>query len=90
MKKTNKLWLALLLSVLVAALLAVGFTAAAEDPTVVDQGYCGGEGDGTNLMWVLTSDNTLTVSDDGEMMDRFSSNPAPWYSRCSDVQTVVI
>ena len=34
MKKTNKLWLALLLTVLVAALLAVGFTAAAEEPTL--------------------------------------------------------
>ncbi len=36
MKKTNKLWLTLLLALLVAALVAVGLTAAAEDaPTIV-------------------------------------------------------
>ena len=71
MKKTNKLWLALLLTVLVAALLAVGFTAAAEGetPEIVESGYCGGEGDGTNLTWTLDSEGTLTISGTGAMRE---------------------
>ena len=36
---------------------------------VVDSGYCGGEGDGTNLSWELTDDGTLTISGEGEMAD---------------------
>ena len=32
-------------------------------------GYCGGEGDGRNLLWILTSDNTLTISGTGKMKD---------------------
>ena len=52
MKKTNKLWLALLLAVLVAALLAVGFTAAAEEPEIVDSGTC----------WTLNSNGLLTLN----------------------------
>ena len=78
MKKTNKLWLALLLTVLVAALLAVGFTAAAvETPGILAQGYCGGEGDRTNLTWVLTDDCTLTISGTGAMAD-FRWDQQPW------------
>ena len=68
MKHTNKLWLTLLLMLLVAVLAAAGMTAAAaETPTVIDQGYCGGEGDGTNLTWTLDSEGTLTVSGEGMM-----------------------
>ena len=32
---------------------------------VVDWGCCGGEGDGTNLIWVLDNDGTLTISGSG-------------------------
>ncbi|MBR6314915.1 MAG: leucine-rich repeat domain-containing protein [Clostridia bacterium] len=45
---------------------------------VVDWGYCGGEGDGTNLTWTLTSDGTLTVSGEGAMANYSDSEPAPW------------
>ena len=86
MKKTNKLWLALLLTVLVAALLAVGFTAAAEEPAIIDQGYCGAEGDGTNLIWVLTNDGTLTISGEGEM----TLNSSMLSKHADEIQTVVI
>ena len=34
---------------------------------IIDSGYCGGEGDGTNLSWELTDDGTLTISGEGEM-----------------------
>ena len=79
MKRTNKLWLTLLLTLLVAALVAVGLTAAAEDaPTIVADGYCGGEGDGTNIVWVLTNDGTLTFSGTGAMKSYLDEMP-PWY-----------
>ena len=44
---------------------------------IVDSGYCGGEGDGTNLTWTLDSDGLLTISGTGEMED----NPWPWSAR---------
>lgn len=88
MKKMNQLWLALLLTVLVAALLAVGFTAAAqgETPEIVDSGYCGGEGDGTNLTWTLSSDGVLTVSGDGAMAD----GNRPWCYHIDVIDSIVI
>ena len=36
---------------------------------IVDSGYCGGEGDGTNLTWTLDSAGTLTISGKGKMND---------------------
>ena len=39
-------------------------------------GYCGGEGDGTNLAWTLDSRGILTISGKGEMKN-YSSTP-PW------------
>ncbi len=46
-------------------------------PTADAWGYCGGEGDGMNLVWTLNS-NTLTVSGTGPMPDYTDSEPAPW------------
>ncbi|MBQ4207487.1 MAG: leucine-rich repeat domain-containing protein, partial [Clostridia bacterium] len=80
MKRTNKLWLALLLTVLVAALLAAGLTAAAEEPTVLKSGSCG-----DNVTWVLTDDGVLTVSGTGDMADWANSDNVPWYSHRSDI-----
>lgn len=51
--------------VLAATLLPVQVWGA----TVVDSGYCGGEGDGTNLTWTLDSDGLLTISGKGKMKD---------------------
>ena len=34
---------------------------------IVASGYCGGEGDGTNLTWTLDSEGTLTISGTGKM-----------------------
>ena len=73
MKKTNKLLLTLLLVLLTAALVAVGLSAAAEDPTVVASGYCGGEGDGTNLTWTLDSEGLLTISGKWQIIILFFS-----------------
>ena len=33
------------------------------------RGYCGGEGDGKNLIWTLTDDNVITISGEGRMAD---------------------
>ena len=41
-------------------------------------GYCGGEGDGTNLVWTLDSEGTLTISGTGAMANYSDSEPAPW------------
>ena len=40
---------------------------------IIDSGYCGGEGDGTNLMWQFSDDGTLTISGEGEMADMSNS-----------------
>ncbi len=34
-------------------------------PAIVASGYCGAEGDGTNVEWVLYDDGTLTISGEG-------------------------
>lgn len=36
-------------------------------PTIVNSGYCGGEGDGKNLSWTLDSEGLLTISGRGKM-----------------------
>ena len=44
-------------------------TGTAYAETIVESGYCGGEGDGTNLTWTLDSDRVLTISGKGKMAD---------------------
>ena len=56
--------------------------------TTVAEGYCGGEGSGTNLTWKLMSDGVLTVSGKGAMKN-FSSN-APWREYRDKIKSVVI
>lgn len=64
----------LLALVLAATLLPVQAWGA----TVVDSGYCGGEGDGKNLTWTLDSDGVLTISGKGKMKNYSSNNRSPW------------
>lgn len=45
---------------------------------IIDSGYCGGEGDGTNLTWTLDSEGMLTISGTGKMKN-FSRSP--WKDR---------
>ena len=73
----------LLLKLLILASLLVLFSGVI--PIVyaadsVDSGYCGGEGDGTNLTWTLDSEGVLTISGTGKMKDYStkSNQGAPW------------
>lgn len=75
----------LLALVLAATLLPVQAWGA----TVVDSGYCGGEGDGTNLTWSLDSDGVLTISGEGKMKDYNYSSP-PWYDIRISIKQVSI
>ena len=90
------------LSILLSILLLFGtaafaLTANAEgEPTIVDQGYCGADGDGTNLTWVLTDDGTLTISGEGKMKT-FKSNISgeahsitPWISIRDELKHIVL
>ena len=99
-KRFCMLSLALVLCCAVGLLLAR--TLPAKAATVVDSGYCGGEGDGTNLTWTLDSDGLLTISGTGAMGScnrSYSSSDgtyyttAPWggsVANAQRVKTVVI
>ena len=92
---------AILLLCLALGLSLVPVTARAEDVpgaaasndaanSVVAEGTCG-----TNLTWTLDDAGTLTISGTGAMTDWDNpsiSNPelTPWYSRISEIKTVVI
>lgn len=64
--------------------------AAAADAEIVASGYCGGEGDGTNLIWTLDSEGTLTISGQGKMADYDSFSNQPWYSYRYSLKALVI
>lgn len=69
MKKTMFRWLIALAIVIPCMML----TAFATERTVIDSGYCGGEGDGTNLTWTLYEDGEMLIEGTGAM-----ANGAPW------------
>lgn len=51
-------------------------TSALAANSAVASGYCGGEGDGTNLTWTLDSNGKLTISGSGRMADGYLSYEA--------------
>ncbi|MBR4081316.1 MAG: leucine-rich repeat domain-containing protein, partial [Clostridia bacterium] len=52
-------------------------------------GYCGAEGDRTNLTWTL-KDGMLTISGTGAMADYASSGVNPWYDARQTITDVTI
>ena len=74
MKKRVCLLVALL------ALVIMGFTMNVEAAEIIDRGYCGGEGDGTNLTWTLDSDGVLVIEGQGRMKDWSRDESIPYYS----------
>ena len=83
--------ISLLLALMLAATL---LPVQAWGATVVDSGYCGGEGDGTNLTWTLDSDGVLTISGEGKMKDyspfAITSSRYPWYSQRESIKLISI
>lgn len=73
----------LLLKLLILAsliVLFIGVIPSVYATDIVDSGYCGGEGDGTNLTWTLDSEGVLTISGTGKMKDYSTkrNQGAPW------------
>lgn len=77
--------LALILCML-AALTAEIFAA-----DIIASGYCGGEGDGTNLTWTLDTDGKLKISGTGKMLsERNNNNQMPWLDRNTSIKAIII
>lgn len=55
----------------------------------IASGFCGSEGDGTNLAWSLAMDGTLTISGTGVMADYYATT-MPWYGYKEYISTLVI
>ena len=71
----------------------------AEEKNIIDSGYCGAEGDGSNLKWTLDSEGTLTISGTGAMKDYFIQyieqykyhiTSAPWSKYVDRVKALAI
>jgi len=63
----------------------------------IASGYCGGEGDGTNLIWTLDSDGTLTISGNGaienyelDYVNNAWGTTAPWFQYSDKLKKLVI
>ena len=81
----------LLLSIFGIAVLLTLLPVSAFAATEVAHGYCGGEGDGTNLWWTLDSDGLLTISGTGEMEHYYYPfSSASWYDYRSQIKSVTI
>ena len=65
MRRTAKLIPTCLILAFLLTILPAGASAA----TIIDSGYCGGEGYDTNVAWTLDSDGVLTISGSGAMAD---------------------
>ena len=64
-----------------------------EDEIIMFSGYCGAEGDGSNLMWTLNDEGVLTISGTGAMKNYYritSFNLAPWGEHVYLLKSLVI
>lgn len=92
MKKVRKL-LAFMLSLALVLALLPAVTLSAEDTLLPDEawledwGYCGGEGDGSNLRWEFYNESDvgcmLRITGSGAMAD-YEEGEAPWEGELSD------
>ena len=57
---------------------------------LIASGYCGAEGDSTNLRWELSCDSVLTISGTGAMVDIPYILAIPWYSNRYSVKSIII
>ena len=65
----KRLYRCILFPLISCFLLLLLATVPAKAADIVASGYCGGEGDGTNLTWTLDSEGTLIISGTGKMKD---------------------
>ena len=89
MKRTTQMISLLLCIVMVLGLLPMQAFAA----DIVASGYCGGEGDGTNLTWTLDGDGLLTISGTGAMADYnnyWGQNLAPWGNYRTTIKGLIL
>lgn len=88
-KIINTLGVALVLAILTSCFTLTAFAENGDNTNeleidaseVIISGYCGAEGDGTNLSYKLTGDGKLTISGNGKMKDYVNateSKAAPW------------
>lgn len=57
---------------------------------VVASGYCGGEGNGSNLQWSLDSNGTLTIVGNGIMTDSYYAQGIPWDYQRDYIDSLII
>jgi len=67
-----------LFTLLIALATSVGTMLHAER-CLVASGYCGAEGDSTNLRWELGCDSVLNIYGTGKMADYIDSTMMPWF-----------
>ncbi len=61
-----------------------------ENTRNIASGYCGAEGDGTNLQWVLDPEGTIIISGEGPMANYTQAYEAPWMDYSWYIYDVVI
>ena len=81
-----------LLTAGLGVVLAMALAVSAGAAEIVDSGYCGGEGDGTNLTWTLDSGGVMTIVGVGEMENwsNISYPYPPWYDYRDEVKIIVV
>ena len=75
-------------ALMLALCMLTALTAEIFAADIIDSGYCGGEGDGTNLTWTLDSDGVLTISGNGRMQSWTDISSLPW--QVQEIKTVII
>ena len=82
------------LLVTLLALVIMGFATSAEAAEIIDRGYCGGEGDGTNLTWTFDSDGVLVIEGQGKMKDwsdsLLSEYSPDWHKYSDAIDSVIV
>jgi len=84
----------------IGMLAVMGLSGNVKSQTIIASGICGGEGDGSNLTWVLEkigSDTVLTISGSGAMADYLGNAILPpwwpsgdYFSYRYTIKTVII
>lgn len=78
------------ISFVLFAILVFALSVTAFASNIIASGYCGGEGDGTNLEWTLDSDGVLIISGEGEMGNFSDIADKPWYVYYGRIKTLIL